>query len=44
MESDLRPGSKWSTPGTGCGRSFSVRGEYRVIERPRVLAFGCGAS
>jgi uncharacterized protein YndB with AHSA1/START domain len=39
MESDLRPGGKWSTRGTGYGKSFSVRGEYRVIERPRVLAF-----
>jgi uncharacterized protein YndB with AHSA1/START domain len=40
MESDLRPGGKWSTRGTGYGgKSFSVRGEYRLIERPRVLAF-----
>lgn len=39
MESDLRPGGQWSTRGTGFGKSFSVRGEYRVIERPRVLAF-----
>jgi uncharacterized protein YndB with AHSA1/START domain len=39
MESDLRPGGKWSTRGTSHGRSFSVRGEYRVVERPRVLAF-----
>jgi uncharacterized protein YndB with AHSA1/START domain len=39
MESDLRPGGKWSTRGTGFGKPFSVRGEYRVIERPRVLAF-----
>jgi uncharacterized protein YndB with AHSA1/START domain len=39
MESDLRPGGKWSTRGTGYGKSFSVRGEYRVVERPRVLAF-----
>jgi uncharacterized protein YndB with AHSA1/START domain len=39
MESDLRPGGKWSTRGTGFGKSFSIHGEYRVIERPRVLAF-----
>jgi uncharacterized protein YndB with AHSA1/START domain len=39
MESDLRPGGKWSTRGTGFGKPFSVHGEYRLIERPRVLAF-----
>jgi uncharacterized protein YndB with AHSA1/START domain len=39
MESDLRPGGKWSTRGTGYGKSFSIHGEYRLIERPRVLAF-----
>jgi len=40
MESDLRPGGKWSTRGTGYGgKSFSIRGEYRVIEPPRALAF-----
>jgi len=39
MESDLRPGGKWSTRGTGYGKSFSVHGEYRVIEPPRALAF-----
>jgi uncharacterized protein YndB with AHSA1/START domain len=39
MESDLRPGGKWSTRGTGFGKPFSVRGEYRVVERPRALAF-----
>jgi uncharacterized protein YndB with AHSA1/START domain len=39
MESDLRPGGKWSTRGTGFGKPFTVRGEYRVVERPRVLAF-----
>jgi len=39
-ESDLRPGGKWITRGTaGGGRAFSVKGEYRVIERPRALAF-----
>ncbi len=38
-ESDLRPGGKWSTSGTGFGKPFRVRGEYRIVERPRVLAF-----
>jgi uncharacterized protein YndB with AHSA1/START domain len=40
MESDLRPGGKWLTRGVGRdGTTFSVAGEYRAIERPRVLAF-----
>jgi uncharacterized protein YndB with AHSA1/START domain len=40
MESDLRPGGKWLTRGVGMGgKSFSVRGEYRKIERPRLLVF-----
>jgi uncharacterized protein YndB with AHSA1/START domain len=39
MESDLRPGGKWSTRGIGFGKPFRVHGEYRLIEPPRVLAF-----
>jgi uncharacterized protein YndB with AHSA1/START domain len=39
MESDLRPGGKWSTRGTGFGKSFRVHGEYREIDAPRTLAF-----
>ncbi len=40
MESDLRPGGKWLTRGVGRdGTAFSVAGEYREIERPRVLVF-----
>jgi uncharacterized protein YndB with AHSA1/START domain len=40
MESDLRPGGKWMTRGIGRGeKSFTVGGEYRKIERPRLLAF-----
>jgi len=40
MESDLRPGGRWVTSGTGWGgRTFTVAGAYRVIEPPRVLAF-----
>src|SRR5260370_35518920 len=39
MESDLRPGGRWAMRGAGLGgRPFSVVGEYRTIERPRVLA------
>jgi uncharacterized protein YndB with AHSA1/START domain len=39
MESDLRPGGKWMMSGTGMGRPFLVSGEYRQIERPRLLVF-----
>jgi uncharacterized protein YndB with AHSA1/START domain len=40
MESDLRPGGRWLTRGTAWGgRPFTVTGEYRLIEPPRVLAF-----
>ena len=40
MESDLRPGGKWLMRGTGMGgRPFTVAGEYRAVEPPRVLAF-----
>jgi uncharacterized protein YndB with AHSA1/START domain len=40
MESDLRPGGKWTTRGIAAGgRPFSVRGEYREIARPRLLVF-----
>jgi uncharacterized protein YndB with AHSA1/START domain len=40
MESDLRPGGKWLTRGIGRGgKTFNVRGEYRAIERPRLLVF-----
>jgi uncharacterized protein YndB with AHSA1/START domain len=40
MESDLRVGGTWLQSGTGRdGQPFTIRGEYRVIERPRVLAF-----
>ena len=36
MESDLRPGGKWTMRGVGMGgKPFSVRGVYREIERPR---------
>ncbi|HEV3166465.1 MAG TPA: SRPBCC domain-containing protein [Isosphaeraceae bacterium] len=40
MESDLRPGGAWLMSGTGMGgKPFTVRGEYRSIERPRLLEF-----
>jgi uncharacterized protein YndB with AHSA1/START domain len=40
MESDLRPGGAWVMRGTGPeGKPFILRGEYRVIEPPRVLEF-----
>jgi uncharacterized protein YndB with AHSA1/START domain len=40
MESDLRPGGRWEMRGIGIGgRPFSVVGEYRDVERPRLLVF-----
>jgi uncharacterized protein YndB with AHSA1/START domain len=40
VESDLRVGGQRLQSGTGRDhRPFTIRGEYRVIERPRVLAF-----
>ncbi len=39
MESDLRPGGKWMMRGMDMGKPFSVSGEYRAIERPRLLVF-----
>ena len=38
-ESDLRLGGRWLMSGMGMGRPFKVEGVYRIIERPRVLAF-----
>ena len=40
VESDLRPGGKWTMRGLGMGgRPFTVAGEYRKVERPRLLEF-----
>jgi uncharacterized protein YndB with AHSA1/START domain len=40
MESDLRAGGAWVMRGTaGNGRPFVLSGEYRNIERPRLLEF-----
>lgn len=44
MESDLRPGGKWSMRGMGMGRPFQVSGEYLQIERPRLLVFSWSPS
>ena len=38
MESDLRTGGAWLMSGTGGGgKPFTIRGEYRCIDRPQVL-------
>ena len=38
MESDLRPGGAWLMRGTGMGgKPFTLRGEYRSVDRPRLL-------
>jgi uncharacterized protein YndB with AHSA1/START domain len=39
MESDLRPGGLWLMRGSAGGAQLTIRGEYRVIEPPRVLEF-----
>ena len=40
MESDLRPGGQWLMRGTGMGGTpFTLSGEYRSIDRPRLLEF-----
>jgi uncharacterized protein YndB with AHSA1/START domain len=40
MESDLCPGGAWLMRGIGMeGKPFTVRGEYRSVERPRLLEF-----
>jgi uncharacterized protein YndB with AHSA1/START domain len=40
MESDLRPGGEWLMRGTGMGGTpFTLSGEYRSIDRPRLLEF-----
>jgi uncharacterized protein YndB with AHSA1/START domain len=40
VESDLRPGGNWMMRGVGMAeKPFTVAGEYRTIERPRLLVF-----
>ena len=34
VESDLQVGGKWRMSGTGFGRPFTVKGEYRTVEPP----------
>jgi uncharacterized protein YndB with AHSA1/START domain len=40
MESDLRVGGRWVMSGIGMNRTpFTIHGVYRIVDRPRVLAF-----
>ena len=39
FESDLRPGGKWVMRGDANGKPFTVSGEYREVEWPRLLTF-----
>ena len=39
VESDLQVGGKWKMSGIGFGCPFTIKGEYRTIEPPHVLAF-----
>ena len=40
LESDLRPGGRWTMRGLRRGgQPFTITGVYRAIERPRVLEF-----
>jgi uncharacterized protein YndB with AHSA1/START domain len=39
FESDLRPGGKWIMRAESFGKSVTITGEYREIDRPRLLAF-----
>jgi uncharacterized protein YndB with AHSA1/START domain len=40
MQSDLRPGGRWVMSGLSPGgRPFTVAGEYRTVEPPRVISF-----
>jgi uncharacterized protein YndB with AHSA1/START domain len=40
MEADLRVGGAWVMRGSGMGgKPFTIRGEYRAIDRPRLLEF-----
>jgi len=40
MDVDLRVGGRWRTTGTDpAGNSFSVEGEYRIVQPPHLLEF-----
>jgi len=39
VESDLRIGGRWQMSGAGFRGPFTVKGEYRAVEPPRLLAF-----
>ena len=40
LESELRPGGRWTMRGVGIGgKPFTVSGEYRQVERARLLVF-----
>ena len=40
VDSDLRPGGRWVMTGTRAdGGPFTIRGEYRIVERPTLLEF-----
>jgi uncharacterized protein YndB with AHSA1/START domain len=40
LDSDLRPGGRWEMRGTRQdGGPFTVKGEYREVERPTLLVF-----
>ncbi len=39
MESELRLGGPWTMSGTGGGKPFALKGEYTIIEPPRLLEF-----
>lgn len=39
-ESDLRPGGAWTVRGSRPdGSPFTIKGTYRIVDRPRLLAF-----
>ncbi len=39
-QSDLRPGGRWSMQGIGMNdRPFTLRGEYRIVNRPTLVEF-----
>jgi uncharacterized protein YndB with AHSA1/START domain len=39
FESNLRPGGKWIMRAESFGRAVTIAGEYREIDRPRLLVF-----